>query len=388
VGAVLVASNSFPFADGDLGHVVNLGSTPQAGDFDVIAVISVTVIESVSAFGTVVDSHLDADHFQTYARQCTGAEAATFTVDTSGNHNTIVFWQRWRGLSALDKHAMAAGGGGVNAVATSSSGTLAASGEVAVAFASASATFSANQAGSWGGSYTETNETHQGSTVLGVYGAGGYKIGVGTAAENPTYTWTGDACTNATGAILTFTVATGETLGAGGSTAAAGGSVAVAAAQTVAAGGSTAAPGGSVAIGPQGALGVSGNTAAPGGHVAIVGGATASLSGYSRDLAAWFTGTVTVERFAGQTAHGPTYLAGTVEACFIDQGNTMVRAPNGDQVVSSARVFLPANTDTIPLGSKVTMPAAYGGARATVLTVQLRKAPGLPVPEHLEVALA
>ncbi len=107
----------------------------------------------------------------------------------------------------------------------------------------------------------------------------------------------------------------------------------------------------------------------------------------SVDISAWFTQTVTVERFTGQTGKGPTYAAGAAVAAMVDQGSKLVRAANGDTVVSSARVFLPSTTDTIPLGSRVTLPEAYGSVRAVVLGVALHLAPGMPVPEHLEVSL-
>jgi hypothetical protein len=385
--ATLVDHNAFPFADGDLGHTVNLGSAPQAGDIDVIMVVSVTVIESVSGFGTAVDNHLDQDHVQTYQRDCTGSEGSTFVVNTNGNFNTVVFWQRWRGLDALDKHALNVGSTLSNSVSSGSSGTLAAAGEVAVVFAGCTATFGANQAGSWGSSYTELDETHQGSSTLGVYGASGYKVGVGTAAESSTYTWTGDAPSNNTGAILTFTVSSAETVAVGGTTPAPGGSLGVGNTPTVALAGATPAPGGALSAGPPGSAALAGSTPAPGGHLNVYAPSASGPTQASSDLAGWFTQTVTIERLVGRTGRGTSYAAPTTTAAFVDQGAKLVRNPQGDQVVSSARVFLPATTDAVPLGSRVTLPAAYGGVQASVLGVALHLAPGLPVPEHLEVQL-
>jgi hypothetical protein len=388
VPATLVDHNVFPFADGDTGHVVNLGSAPLAGDIDVIMVASVTVIQSVTGFGTAVDSHLDQDHVQTYQRECTGSEGSTFTVDTNGNFNTMVQWQRWRGLGALDKHNLATAPTLSNAVSTGSTGTLAEAGEVAVSFAACTATFGADQVGSWSGSYTELHESHLSSSTLGVYSVSGYKTGVGTAAENPSYSFTGDAPANLTGAILTFTVDSAETVAAGGSTPAPSGALAIAAAGTVAAGGSTPAPSGALGVAPPGSLAIAGSTPAPGGHLSFYEPSAVGPSAASADIAAWFTQTVTVERFLGQAGTGPRYDSATTEVCFVDQGAKLVRAPNGDQVVSSSRVFLPSSTTAVPLGSRVTLPAAYGGVRATVLGVALHLAPGLPVPDHLEVQLS
>jgi hypothetical protein len=387
VAPSLVDHNSFAFADATSGHVVNLGSAPQAGDIDVICVISVTVIDSVTGFGSAVDSHLDQDHVQTYYRVATGSEGSTFTVDTSGNFNTMVFWQRWRGLTALDKHTLATSGNG-NAAAVGTTGTLTAAGEVAVAFATMTSTFSGNQAGSWNNSYTELDESRLSSGGQGVYGASGYKIGVGTAAEAPTYTWTGDATGINTATILTFTASTTETTAVGGSTPAPGGSLGVSNTPTTALTGSTPAPGGALGVAPPGSVGLAGATPAPGGHLSAYEPSAAGPSAASADIAGWFTQTVTVERFLGQAGSGPRYDTATPVACFVDQGAKLVRAPNGDQVVSSSRVFMPSSTAAIPLGSRVTLPAAYGGTRAAVLGVALHLAPGLPVPDHLEVQLA
>lgn len=177
------------------------------------------------------------------------------------------------------------------------------------------------------------------------------------------------------------------TVSIGGSTPAPGGALTAGGTPTVAAGGSTPAPGGALGVAPPGAAAVAGSTPAPGGHLSVYLPSAAGPTQASTDLAGWFTQNVTIERFLGSTGHGPTYAAPATVAAFVDQGAKLVRNPQGDQVVSSTRVFLPSTTDAVPLGSRVTLPAAYGGTRASVLGVALHLAPGLPVPEHLEVQL-
>jgi hypothetical protein len=107
----------------------------------------------------------------------------------------------------------------------------------------------------------------------------------------------------------------------------------------------------------------------------------------SADLAAlWFAYSVSVERLTGAGSYGPVLATATTESAMIDPGNKLVRSGTGEQVVSSARVFLPIATAAVPDGSRVTLPATFGGRSATVIT-SLPHASGLGTPDHLELAL-
>jgi len=107
----------------------------------------------------------------------------------------------------------------------------------------------------------------------------------------------------------------------------------------------------------------------------------------SSDLAAlWFAYSVSVERLTGAGAYGPVFAASTSEAAMIDPGNKLTRSGTGEQVVSSARVFLPIATAAVPDGSRVVLPATFGGRPATVIT-SLPHISGLGTPDHLELVL-
>lgn len=104
-------------------------------------------------------------------------------------------------------------------------------------------------------------------------------------------------------------------------------------------------------------------------------------------LAQWWNTPVIVERRTGTGSSGDVYSAATTEVGFVDDTTKLVRATDGQQVVSSSRVYLPATTPVIPIGSRVTLPANYGTAqRSTVLTSSVNQS-GLPTPDHVELAL-
>lgn len=105
------------------------------------------------------------------------------------------------------------------------------------------------------------------------------------------------------------------------------------------------------------------------------------------DLAGYWVHVVTVERYAGNGAFGPTYDAPATVTGFVDDGQRLVVGPDGEQVTSTARVFLPIATASVPLESKVTLPAAFAERTSTVISVARRDAGGLDLPEHLELAL-
>lgn len=107
----------------------------------------------------------------------------------------------------------------------------------------------------------------------------------------------------------------------------------------------------------------------------------------TQDLAAWFVHDVTVERYRGRGPAGDLYDDPTAEACFVDDTQRLIRSATGEQVVSSTTLALAATVDPIPTGSKVTLDAPFPHRVAKVLAVSVGVAPGLPVPEHVELHL-
>jgi hypothetical protein len=102
-------------------------------------------------------------------------------------------------------------------------------------------------------------------------------------------------------------------------------------------------------------------------------------------LAEFWQHTVTVERWTGEGAFGKTYDTAADVTGFVDDGQRLVAGPSGEQITSTARVFLPITTATVPVQSRVTLPAEFGGRPAEVVAVARHDGAGLP--SHWEVAL-
>jgi len=93
---------------------------------------------------------------------------------------------------------------------------------------------------------------------------------------------------------------------------------------------------------------------------------------------------VTVEPYLGEGSHGPVYGSAATVACLLDQVTTLVRAPDGREVTSSASYITPPDHDPPP-GSRVTLP---GGRVTTVITVERAGIGIAAVPSNTRVVLA
>ncbi|MGW4602739.1 hypothetical protein ACWENS_05615 [Streptomyces sp. NPDC004532] len=94
--------------------------------------------------------------------------------------------------------------------------------------------------------------------------------------------------------------------------------------------------------------------------------------------------TITVEAYAGQSAHGPVYAPPAVVRCFLDQKTREVRAPDGEVVTSSSTAYCRLDTTTAPPESRVTL---ADGTQTRVIAALRRDGGGMPTPDHLEVQL-
>lgn len=104
-------------------------------------------------------------------------------------------------------------------------------------------------------------------------------------------------------------------------------------------------------------------------------------------LVDWWRHTITIARYTGTGAYGDVWAAPTSEAGMVEDKRRMIRASNGEQVISSTTVYLPISTPDVPLGSTVTLPAVFGTRVATVLAVARHDGGGQPTPDHLELNL-
>lgn len=202
-------SDVFLFADGGSGHVCDLGSAPETGQWDVLCVNSNTTVSTPSGF-TAAESAVTNQGAYIFVREAAGSEGSTVTVTTNGAHNTQVGWSRWpASLIAVDTstntQANAASG---NNTPTHSTGTLAESTELVIAFGALHSIGLGGQTSpTWSSGYTElTSSAVQGTTTTGVRGYVGYRENAGTAAEAPQVSWSGDGAQNRYMLAVSFTV--------------------------------------------------------------------------------------------------------------------------------------------------------------------------------------
>lgn len=99
----------------------------------------------------------------------------------------------------------------------------------------------------------------------------------------------------------------------------------------------------------------------------------------------WLQHEVTVEPYGGNSGtRGTVFGTPVTVRCFLEEKNRMVRAKDGNEVVSSATFYCRLDAvDAVP-ESRVTLP----DGRVTTVLVQARHdGGGLPLPKHLEVSL-
>jgi hypothetical protein len=73
---------------------------------------------------------------------------------------------------------------------------------------------------------------------------------------------------------------------------------------------------------------------------------------------------------------------------FVRDGSRLVLGPDGQNVVSTAQVAVPAGTAYVEPGAKVTLPAQFGSRTCTVITTEVADGGTLPTPNHVLLMLA
>lgn len=210
MAVALLGSNVFAFADGGSGHACAMGSAPAVGDLDVLFVNSDTTISTPSGF-TTGTSNLNAQASAAFYRFAAGGESSSVTVTTSGNFNAEVQWSRWSGLSALDIVAKASTIGSSDTQSISATtATIGSSTALILAFAALHSIGAAADQNTpvWAGGYTAlTGPNPQGTGSAGCNGFVGYKVPVGTAAESPSVSWSGNGVFDRDTLVMVFTAA-------------------------------------------------------------------------------------------------------------------------------------------------------------------------------------
>lgn len=205
----LLTSSTFPFADGNAGHSCNLGSSPAVGDLDVLCVNSDTTVSTPSGF-TSRRSDVTNQGAYIFSRKAAGGEASTVTVTTTGNFNCIVSWSRWSGTNAFDVSAgTQANSSGGSSTPAHSSGTLAETNELVVAFGAMHSGIGDQNTPVWSGSFTGLTAALQGTGSSGCLAYIGYRTDAGTAAVSPSVSWSGSQASDRYMLTAAFTAAAG-----------------------------------------------------------------------------------------------------------------------------------------------------------------------------------
>ncbi len=405
---------SFAFADGNGGHACAFGSDPLANDWDVIRVASNTVVNAPSGFTSLVSRVVNMGAY-IFGRKAAGGESGTVTITTSGNEPTAVIWTRLRGADLVDDpNGLASAGADAatgGSTPTATTGTLAGTGEAVVALGALSNIGDAGQTSPiWTGPTAGTTVTN-GTGSSGVRAYSALKIGAGTAAESASVAWSGTGAFNRYTLVATFTetAASGQDgagtsasgslsdSGSGSITYAGAGSSSSGALSDAGAGtqvysGSGSSTSGSLSSAGTGTQPLAGTGSSSSGVLTSSGTGTGPVAGASgtpmsaRLAALWFTETLGIERYQGDTAYGPSFAASVDASGALDHGTKEVLTATGDTVISTARCFLSVDTDTIRPGSRVTLPGAHGGGAFIVIGVQLHRS-GQRTPDHLELVL-
>lgn len=210
----IATSGTFTFADGNGGHVCDLGSAPAVGQIDVLCVNSNTTVSTPSGF-TLDETAVTNQGAYIFRRKAAGSEGSTVTITTSGNHHTQVGWSRWNGADALDiSTSTQVNSSTAGSTPAHSTGTLAETGEAVIAFGALHSIGVADQhTPVWSTGFTGLTAATQGSGGTGVVGYVGYKLNAGTTAETPSVSWSGAGAFNRYMLTISLTAAdelTGE----------------------------------------------------------------------------------------------------------------------------------------------------------------------------------
>lgn len=86
------------------------------------------------------------------------------------------------------------------------------------------------------------------------------------------------------------------------------------------------------------------------------------------DASFWFVETVQSEPYLGPSGLGERYGQSVTVACWVEDGNHLIRNSEGNEVVSSAMVYADvADAANLTVGSRVTIPGRRGPSQVLTL---------------------
>lgn len=210
----LLDSGVAAFADGNAGHVYSFpAGAASAGDLLVLAVSSDTVMSTPSGWSVAVSDVHNIGAYLFY-KAAVGSETS-ITLTTSGDFATEIGFLRYSGAASVPLDVTAAAFNTVNNNTTpaATTGTLASTGELAVAAACLGGMGGGTpNTPTWSTGYTN----HLDGQTAGTSGADQHlfvadRRDAGTAAESPSCTWSSNT-NNQTLLVSVFKPAGGQTV--------------------------------------------------------------------------------------------------------------------------------------------------------------------------------
>ena len=101
------------------------------------------------------------------------------------------------------------------------------------------------------------------------------------------------------------------------------------------------------------------------------------------DLAEWWVHTLSVERWNGAAAYDDVFDAPVNVVGFYDDKTVYASG----QVVAAGSFAFPKSVPYIPVQSRVTLPAEFGGRVVRVVSSAVGSGGGQPTPDHQEITV-
>lgn len=196
MSASVVASHAIGFGVSTTPFVYNFNGAPAptVGDWDVLFVNSDATIVTPSGF-TLAQSKITFQGAYAYVRQAVGGEGTTVSITTGiggGPFNAALGWARVRGADGWDVAVVAGAGGGAGTTSPPiSSGKVAATNEIAIAYLALHNLNVVPTNPVWGDGFTGLASANQGSGASGCGAMIGQRNGVGTTPFTASVSWTG-----------------------------------------------------------------------------------------------------------------------------------------------------------------------------------------------------
>lgn len=98
--------------------------------------------------------------------------------------------------------------------------------------------------------------------------------------------------------------------------------------------------------------------------------------------------TLSVERFLREGQQNrPVYDTAEDITGFYDDSERLIAGPTGEQILASGVFVFPMTYAYVPLQSRATLPAQFGGRTVKVMSSSVGDGAGLPTPDHQMIGL-